>query len=85
MEKQKNETQTKEKNKNKKKSSKLAEGGEGQMVGRPSEKTEVEKQLLSLSASSHTKLLVSPDSEQHWFDQVSPPATISVYIISDTI
>ena len=35
----------------------------GQPVG-------VEKQLLSLSAKVHSKLLVSPDSELPWFNQV---------------
>ena len=38
-----------------------------------SEKEEVERQLLGLSAASpHTRLLVSPDAERLWFDQVCP-------------
>ena len=38
---------------------------------------EVERQLLSISASlPHTRLLVSPDAEQPWFDQVRVLNTI---------
>lgn len=33
-------------------------------------KEEVERQLLKISATPHSKLLVSPDNEQVWFDQV---------------
>ena len=36
---------------------------------------EVERQLLRLSTTPHTKLLVSPDAEQPWFDQVCPLCT----------
>ena len=60
----------KKKNKKKKGGSNMSESGEGERgVG---ERAEVERQLLSLSVSTHTRLLVSPDSEQPWFDQVSP-------------
>lgn len=53
----------------------VTRGSGGQMAagGSRSEKEKVEKQLLSLSVSPQTKLLVSPDSQQLWFDQVSPP------------
>ena len=51
----------------------VATRGSGGQIGSRSEKEEVEKQLLSLSVSPQTKLLVSPDSQQLWFDQVSPP------------
>ena len=63
------ERQKKKKNK-KKGGSTVTKNGEGERgVG---ERAEVERQLLSLSASTHTRLLVSPNSEQPWFDQVSP-------------
>ena len=60
----------KEKKKSKnKKMSKLTDGEGG--PGRPSEKKEVEKRLLCLSISPQTtKLLVSPDSQETWFEQV---------------
>lgn len=35
-------------------------------------KEEIEKQLMNISVTPHTRLLVSPDSEQLWFDQVCP-------------
>lgn len=43
----------------------VAESGEQELS-----KEEVERQLLKISATPHTKLLVSPDNEQVWFDQV---------------
>ena len=52
-----------------KKGSRVSESVEQQ----PPEKSgreEVERQLLYLSATPHTKLMVSPDAEQLWFDQV---------------
>ena len=52
-----------------KKGSRVSESVEQQ----PPEKSgreEVERQLLCLSATPHTKLLVSPDAEKPWFDQV---------------
>lgn len=51
--------------KKKSSSSHVAESGEQQLS-----KEEVERQLLKISATPHTRLLVSPDSEQLWFDQV---------------
>lgn len=53
--------------KKKKKSSHVVENGEHPESG----KEEVERQLLNISAIPHTRLLVSPDAEQPWFDQVS--------------
>ena len=46
-------------------SSHVAESGKQELSNE-----EVERQLLKISATPHTRLLVSPDSEQLWFDQV---------------
>lgn len=51
--------------KKKSSSSHVAERGKQELS-----KEEVERQLLKISATPHTRLLVSPDSEQLWFDQV---------------
>ncbi|CAI8041457.1 CCAAT/enhancer-binding protein zeta [Geodia barretti] len=73
----------KEKKKSKnKKMSKLTDGEGG--PGRPSEKKEVEKRLLCLSISPQTtKLLVSPDSQETWFEQSA--STEAAFPVSETV